>query len=208
MSKHGYGQHRQAKHGSARTTVGTAVARTVADGISSRARAIRLLVLTAATVVAVLAILVLSVRAETLDPYEILEQHAEALGGRERLALHAVSHVVGTLDVSGLSGIVETWSGPGGTRRLEIDFGIFTQTNGSDGTVMWEVDQNGKIQLVEDASAVTRGQVESLLGTYDHFDRDSDVFSAEFAGIDTVGGRACYVIRVVNMMNDDVLELS
>ena len=176
----------------ARSTVGSARLR------ESAVESALILGMTAALV---LAVLVVSSRADTVDPYDILDRHIEALGGMERLSAHESVRTKGTLDIAGLTGTVERWQGLGRTYRQSVDLGVFQETSGDDGTSVWQLDANGKVQIVEDENALLRRDVESRIAAYEAFDRGSDVFSVEYVGEGTVDGAPCGIIRITNSLN-------
>ncbi len=169
--------------------------------------AVGLALLLGATAILILTALAVSARAETADPYDILDRHVEALGGMDALRANASFHMEGTLEVAGLSGSVERWQGAGGRFRQELDLGVFRETSGDDGSTAWTVDANGKVQFVEDENALIRRKVESRVAAYEMFDRDSDVFDATYVGLDELNGRACHLVRITNSLNDDAIEM-
>ncbi len=175
---------------------------------SVRGHALRLSLILGLTAVLILSAMVVSSRAQTANPYDILEQHAQALGGLDALRANASFRMKATLDVAGLTGVVERWQGQGRSFRQEVDLGIFKETSGDDGTVLWSLDANGKVQFVEDENALVRREVEARIADLDVFDRESDVFDAEYAGQGDVNGRACHIIRLTNSLNDDTMEMS
>ncbi len=173
-----------------------------------REHARRLALLVGLTALFLLVALVVSSRADGVDPHSILEQHADALGGMDRLTARESVRMKGTLTVAGLTGTVETWQGSGRMQRQEVDLVVFAETSGDDGVTVWQRDANGKVQIVQDENALVRREVEARIAGYEPFDRNSDVFSAEYVGQGDVDGAACYIIRITNSLNDDVFETS
>ncbi len=173
-----------------------------------RGHALRLSLILALTVVLILSILVVSSRAQMVDPYDILERYADAIGGMDMLRASGWMRTVGTFEVAGLTGTVATWQGPGRLNRQELDLGVFVETSGDDGTTVWKQDANGKVQIVEDENAIIRREVDARVVAYEAFDRDSDVFSVEYAGRDDVDGAPCHIVRITNSLNSDVIEMS
>jgi hypothetical protein len=67
------------------------------------------------------------------------------------------------------------------------------------------LDSNGKVQKntnLDDAAAKRR-EVQSRIAEFEFADRNSDVFSVSLAGLERVGDRECYVVRIDNSINDD-----
>jgi len=186
----------------------TPVGPVAAEAASVRHHALWLSLLVGLTAILLLAAFVLTARAENVDPYEILQRYVESIGGLERASAHAWMRTRGTLEIANLSGTVETWQGPGRLQRQEVDLGVFVQTSGDDGTTVWEMDSNGKVQLVEDANALARREVEARVVAYEAFDRDSDVFVATYIGSGDVDGVPCDIVRITNSISDDIIEMS
>ncbi len=143
-------------------------------------------------------------RAESIDPYAVMEEHIEALGGMDAVMAEKTTHLTATITLPGLSGTIEQWTMYPGMERVEVDLSVIRQTNGDNGDVMWALDTNGKLQITRDEAALTRRIVDAAMSEYEHLDRDSSIFSLSYDGADDVGGAACHVLRVENSLNDDV----
>jgi len=179
-----------------------------ASSVSYYGYALRLAIILGLTVALLLGALVVTSRAQAVNPYDVLEQYADAIGGMERLKASAWTHTKSVLEFGGLTGTVETWQGPGRLNRQELDLGVYAEISGDDGTTVWQMDANGKVQTVEDENALIRREVEARVAAYEPFDRDSSVFSAEYVGEDDVDGVPCHIVRITNSLNDDVIEMS
>jgi hypothetical protein len=142
---------------------------------------------------------------DLIDSYDVLDRHFEALGGLDRLRAEETKYFKANLTVQGLFGTVEHWGAKPGRHRTEIDLGILKQTQGHNGEVAWSVDPNGKLQFDRDESNLKRRQLQLLMEDFEHFERDSDIFTVVLDGIEGVEGVDCYVIRTTNTINDDVL---
>ena len=173
-----------------------------------REHALRLSLILGLTAVLLLSALVVSSRAQTVDPYDILEQYADAMGGMDRLQSAVWMRTLATLEVAGLTGTVQTWQGPGRLQRQELDLGVFVETSGDDGTTVWQQDANGKVQIVEDENALLRRELDARIAAYEPFGRDSEIFSAEYVGEGEVNGAPCHIVRITNSLNDDAIEMS
>jgi hypothetical protein len=74
---------------------------------TARGHALRLSIILGLTAVLILSVLVVSSRAQTVDPYDVLEQYADAMGGMDRLRESAWMRTKGTLEVAGLTGTID-----------------------------------------------------------------------------------------------------
>lgn len=160
--------------------------------------------ITGITIAATLLIATGLCRAESTDPYDIMEKHIEALGGMDAVVAEKTTHLTATLTLPGLSGTIEQWTMHPGMERLDVDLGVLKQTTGDNGDVMWALDTNGKLQITRDKATLTRRIVDVALGEYEYLDRASSLFSLSYDGTDDVGGVACDVVRVENSLNDDI----
>jgi len=137
------------------------------------------------------------------DQYEILERHHEALGGLDRLKAETSVYFDGTFTVAGLEGTMKYWGVPPDRSRMELDLEIFKQTEGDNGEFAWSVDQNGKLQIIRDETAVKAREVSMLKRAYEHRDPDSAVFDVTFEGIELVGDVECYVLKTTNTIDNN-----
>ena len=145
--------------------------------------------------------------AQLNDPYEILNKYYQALGGLDKLKANKTSHVEGTIVIegTGLQGTFLEWAEAPIKKRQDVDLTIFKQQSGDNGQFPWSVDQNGKLQIIKDEKRLKDRTVDSLLGEFEHLNRDSKYFTVTFEGIDTAAGKDCYVVRTKNSLNEDVL---
>ncbi len=79
----------------------------------------------------------------TLD--QIMEKHAQALGGMERLKSLKTFMAKGMVKLGGLEGTVIEWGKYPGKYREGIDLKILKQDSGTEGSYFWKVDQNNKL---------------------------------------------------------------
>lgn len=145
--------------------------------------------------------------AELTDPFIILDKHYEAMGGIEQLQAQRTSHMKGTVVIegSGLEGTFEEWREMPIRSRQEIDLGIIKQTEGDNGEFSWIVDHNNKLLIRKDERSVKERQVRLLLAEYDHLNGDSENFSLAYVGTDTVAEATCYLVKITNNINDNIL---
>jgi hypothetical protein len=85
-----------------------------------------------------------------------------------------------------------------------MSLGILQMTSGYNGDISWVVDPNGKLQVVKDETALERRRLETLLESYEHASPASEYFKMAFRGMETVGDTECYVVEILNTINDDV----
>ncbi len=142
------------------------------------------------------------------DPYEILNRHYQATGGLDKIKAMKTSYVEGTIVIegTGLQGTFKQWAESPIKSHQEVDLTIFKQTTGDNGQFPWVVDQNGKVQTLQDERSMQDHKVKLLTAEYDFLNRDSKNFTLAFEGTDTVGGVACFVIRTTNSINQDTLR--
>jgi hypothetical protein len=140
---------------------------------------------------------------ETLsDPYEILGQHYEAVGGLEKLKSDSTTHFEGRISLFGMEGTVKQWSKPPYRQRQEISLPAFEYVSGDNGDFAWVVDQNGKLQVKKDDTSLKKREVEALMDLYEHLDPESGVFTLALEGIEQVAGEECYAIRISNSISE------
>jgi hypothetical protein len=140
---------------------------------------------------------------ELTDPYDVLERHYEAIGGLERLKAERSSHVEAIFRMAGLEGVIEQWNETPGKHRMELDLQVFRQVEGDNGEFAWEVDQNGKLQVVRDEASLIRRELSLRQESFEHRDPESEVFDVTLEGTESVDGVECYVVRTTNTLNDD-----
>lgn len=80
------------------------------------------------------------------DAQAILDDWANAMGGREAVAAVGAIHAKGTYEKGGMSGTIELWITPRGERREEIALGPLKEVRVFDGTQGWLVDRNREVR--------------------------------------------------------------
>ena len=141
------------------------------------------------------------------DPYQILRQHYESIGGLERLQALKSTFSEGQVRNDALVGTFKLWGAPPLRYRLTEDFGIISRNYGDDGNQNWQQDENGQILIDRDPETEKRRQIAKRLDHYEHRDKNSPVFSLHYLGISTVGAHSCYKIELTNRINHDISEL-
>lgn len=135
------------------------------------------------------------------DPYEVLARHYAAIGGLERIAGQWPYAFEGKLSVAGLNGTFSYWSARPGVHRSDVDLGIIKQVDGDNGDVAWQLDTNGKLSITKDEVALRQRELELRLERMEHLDPGSDVFDVSLDGMESVGGRDCYVVRIESSLD-------
>ncbi len=76
---------------------------------------------------------------------QIMERHARALGGRERLQSVRSFMAKGVVKLGGLEGEIIEWRRYPDRYRERIDLKVLKQEMGTDGSRFWKIDQNNKL---------------------------------------------------------------
>jgi predicted aspartyl protease len=141
------------------------------------------------------------------DPYEILKLSFDANGGLNRLKAERTQYMEGTLAVAGLKGTLKAWSQQPDRSRAEVDLGVLKMTQGDNGQYQWVVDSNGKLQKITkpDEPTIKRRQLKKLMADYEYANPKSDVFKVTMTGVEKVQDKDCYVIKIANNINGDVI---
>jgi|GEM_PF-293724 len=142
---------------------------------------------------------------KTLDnPYEILNKHYEAIGGLEKVKAEKSTYCEGAYGTAGLNGTYKKWQEGNNCERSEVDLGAFKYSSGSNGQVVWQMDSNGKLHIEKSEKALKEKKVDELLKSYEHLNPQSKYFKVTFEGIQKIGSADCYVIKMVNNINEDI----
>jgi Aspartyl protease/PDZ domain len=157
----------------------------------------------------VLAVLVMQAesRAALTDPYEILNRAYQASGGLDKIKAQKTTHVEGTIDIegTGLKGTFVQWGEIPIKNRQDVDLKILKQSSGDNGQFNWSVDHNGKLQIARDEKSLKERKVALLLAEYDHLNRNSENFKVTYEGIDTAAGAPCYMVKIANTINENLI---
>jgi hypothetical protein len=89
---------------------------------------------------------------------------------------------------------------------MEAEIGPLKMIQGNNGSVIWSVDQNGKLRIHSDEKTLREARVDSLIAEYAHLDPSSEVFTVSYSGEDTAFGRPCYVVTIINDITTDTLQ--
>ena len=138
------------------------------------------------------------------DPYGLLKKNLDAMGGLEKIRSLSTRYYEADITFMGMQGKVKAWEQRPTLKRREMSLGILQMTSGDNGDISWVVDPNGKLQVVKDETALERRRVEALLESYEHANPESEYFTLAFQGMEMVGDTECYVVRILNTINEDV----
>ncbi|MFO7559927.1 MAG: aspartyl protease family protein [Desulfobacterales bacterium] len=144
-------------------------------------------------------------RSDLTDPYQIFQRHYEAIGGVKTLKSIKTAYIEGTTVYDGLKGRFKKWEESPLRYRLEEDFTIIAQLEGDNGHFSWIKDTNGKVMICRDEETLKRRKIKIRLENFEHLQPDSKFFSLSFEGIQMVENDPCYVVKLTNRINHDVL---
>lgn len=141
--------------------------------------------------------------AELTDPYQIIRQHYEAIGGLDRLQKLIGSYSEGRVRYDGLEGTFKNWNTRPQQYRTEEDYSVISQIEGDSGEFVWFFDTNGQLLVLKDEDTLKRRQIGLRLDRYEHLDPNSPYFTLGLAGVSDTDGRPCYEIVLTNTINSD-----
>ena len=99
---------------------------------------------------------------------QVLVRHRRAVYVSPAAAKPAPTLTVYAIEAAGLTGSLSEWSAPGGKSRTEMVLGPLTQTEGDDGTTLWQQDNTGHVRLVRGTErAASRAAQSFSLEAYD-----------------------------------------
>jgi len=142
---------------------------------------------------------------ELSDPYLIYSRHYDAVGGVEQLKGIKTVYSEGDAEHDGLKGSFKMWQHKPLQYRLEEDYGVITQTTGDDGSFAWEQGPNGQVQIIRDPETIKRRILSEQFEQFDHLNKQSKYFRLTYEGIQKVNGIDCYVVRMTNTLNSDIV---
>ncbi|MFH2064099.1 MAG: aspartyl protease family protein [Pseudomonadota bacterium] len=139
------------------------------------------------------------------DPYAILHQYYEAIGGLDRLKTITTVYTEGSTEYDGLKGTFRSWEKKPLQYRLEEDFAILQQIQGDDGQVSWKKDPNGKVVILRDEQTLKRRKIALEMEHFDHLNPKSSLFTISYEGFQPVNEHLCHAIKIRNRLNEDVM---
>ncbi|MFN2355299.1 MAG: aspartyl protease family protein, partial [Desulfopila sp.] len=141
-----------------------------------------------------------------VNPYDILDQHIDAIGGLEKLRSVKTRHSTGTILYDDLQGRFQTWQEKPLRYRKEVDFSVIKYVEGDSGEQSWLLDTNGRVLIHRDRQTIKRRQVQKLLEEFEHLNPTSPYFSLQYVKQTSVGQRECYLLTLTNTINSDRLQ--
>jgi len=142
----------------------------------------------------------------TTDPFQVLRNYYQALGGFEKFRSEITSYSAGEITIvgTGMKGSFRQWTRAPLLKRTELDINAFKQISGDDGKRSWVIDPNGKLIILTDEITSKRREITALREVFKHLDPFSDQFEVRYEGIQQVDEKSCYVLQISNKINDDV----
>lgn len=140
------------------------------------------------------------------DPYQILEKHFQAVGGLANLKARKSLYQEGTITIegAGLTGTFKQWSERPLKLRQETDLKVVQTVSGDNGEFSWQVDANRKVLIQRDETTLKEREVRKLISEYEYADPKSEYFKLSFEGIESVNNKDCYVVKIINTINEDI----
>ena len=140
------------------------------------------------------------------DPFQILRNYYQALGGFEKFRSEITSYSAGNISIigTGMQGQFRQWTRAPALKRTELEINAFRQISGDDGKRSWVVGANRKLIIFKDNTTIKRREIIALREVFKHLDPYSEHFEVRFAGVQQVNERSCYVLQISNKINDDV----
>jgi len=142
--------------------------------------------------------------ADLTDPYQVLRNHYQAVGGLDRLQKLVSSRSEGRVRYDGLEGTFKHWDARPMQYRTEEDYSVISQIEGDSGEFTWLFDTNGQLLILRDEETLKRRQIALRLDRYEHLDPDSPYFDVQVTGTVDVDGKSCYELALTNTINSDV----
>jgi hypothetical protein len=138
------------------------------------------------------------------DPYQILKNHFDAVGGLEKLKEKNKIYAEGNLRIldANLNGTTKIWAEKPLKMKQEVNLGIVEMISGDNGEFSWSVDANGKILVHRDDETLKEREVRRLMEDYEYFDPQSENFILSCEGTETVNGEECFVLTIRNRIDE------
>ena len=144
----------------------------------------------------------------TIDPYDIIAEHYEAVGGLDRIKGIKTVYTEGKYNIVGseLAGEYKSWEEKPLRSRLEVDLNVVKIITGDNGEFRWRIDPNGKILVQKDEATIKERTVDSLMETFSHLDLDSPYFTIKYRGVENINNEECYIVEITNSVNKDIVK--
>lgn len=138
------------------------------------------------------------------DPYRILNNYYDAVGGLEKLKSEKSVYYEAMYFSASIKGGLKYWEqSPAKWRRETSMLGVLN-LNGCNGAFYWDVDRNKKIKIQKGPEVIDYIRVSTAMNSYRHMDPDSTVFSLACGEPVPIDGIECYVVNITNNLNKDI----
>lgn len=137
------------------------------------------------------------------DPYQLLIDHFNAIGGLERIQAITSRQSEGKIRSDGLQGTFRHWQKRSLRYRTEKNYSIINFIEGDSGEESWLFDTNGQVLINRDHKTIERRRIGQIMDKFEHLNPHASNFSLSYKGITTVDGQNCYEIILTNTINSD-----
>jgi Aspartyl protease/PDZ domain len=141
--------------------------------------------------------------AVTDDPYQLLTDHFNAIGGLERIKAITSRRSEGKIRSDGLHGTFRHWQKRSLRYRTEKNYSIINSVEGDSGEQSWFFDTNGQVLINRDHKTLERRRIGQMMDRFEHLNSLSRDFSLTYKGIAKVDDQNCYEIILTNTINSD-----
>lgn len=137
------------------------------------------------------------------DPYAVLNNHYQAIGGLERLKKIRTSYSEGKTRHDGLLGRFKHWEARPLQHRTEQDYKAISMIEGDSGQFSWLFDTNGQLLIHKTPEVFQRREIARLFDKYEHLKPESPFFSVSYQKMTEVNTTSCHEILITNSINSD-----
>lgn len=137
------------------------------------------------------------------NPYQLLINHFNAIGGLERIQAITSRQSEGKIRSDGLYGTFRHWQTRSLRYRTENYYSIINFIEGDSGEKSWLFDTNGQVLINRDHKTIERRRIGQMMDRFEHLNPHSSHFSLSYEGITAVEGQDCHEIILTNTINSD-----
>lgn len=137
------------------------------------------------------------------DPYQLLTDHFNAIGGLERIKAITSRQSEGKIRSDGLHGTFRHWQKRSLRYRTEKNYSIINSVEGDSGEQSWLFDTNGQVLINRDHKTLERRRIGQMMDRFEHLNPLSPDFSLTYEGVAKVDAQNCYEIILTNTINSD-----
>ena len=140
------------------------------------------------------------------DPYKILLNSYEALGGLEALKAESTMYVEASVYVMGMNGKMIQWTKKPCYSRGEIHIKEFYEIQSNNCEFLWSTSLvHPEPEIKDDQATLTRIRLDKYVADYEFMIPSSDIFSLSYEGISTFDNTDFYLVKVTNTINADYI---